>query len=60
MTKRQRESTAKYLYDLSKGVILITVIGPVVSGQFSWTLLFVGLSGTLGFFAWAYWLEGRS
>ena len=30
MNKKQRENTAKYLYDISKGVALVAVIGNIV------------------------------
>jgi len=33
MTDRQRDSTAKFLYDMAKGVGLIAVVGGMVSGQ---------------------------
>jgi hypothetical protein len=29
MTKKQRESVSKYLYDISKGIALLAVIGNV-------------------------------
>lgn len=59
MTAKQRESSAKYLYDLSKGIILLTVVSPMVTGQFSATQLALGIAGTFVFFLWAYWLEGK-
>ena len=36
MSSRQRESTAKFLYDMAKGIGLIAVVGGMVSGQVSW------------------------
>ena len=30
MTKKQRESTAKYLYDISKGIALLAIVGDFV------------------------------
>ena len=58
MTPRQRESAAKFLYDLAKGIALLTVVSPWVRGQESWLVLILGGLGTLGVFLWAYWLEG--
>ena len=58
MTPQQRESAAKFLYDLAKGVALLTVINPWVSGQGAWHTVILGGLGTLGVFLWAYWLEG--
>ena len=36
MTDKQRDSTAKFLYDMAKGIGLIAVVGGMVSGQVSW------------------------
>ena len=58
MTPRQRESAAKFLYDLAKGVALLTVVSPWVRGQESWLVLIFGAVGTLSIFLWAYRLEG--
>lgn len=60
MTHRQRDSTAKYLYDLSKGIGLITVVGPWVTGQGSWLTILIGFTATALLFLWAYWLEGSA
>lgn len=60
MTGKQRESTAKFLYDLSKGVALLTVVSPWVTNQGSWITVVLGLAGAGLLFAWAYWLEGGS
>ncbi len=59
MSNRQRESTAKFLYDMAKGIGLIAVVGGLVSGQASWWSAIMGLIGTITFFLIAYWLEGR-
>ena len=58
MTPRQRESAAKFLYDLAKGVALLTVVSPWVRGQESWLVLIFGVVGTLSIFLWAYRPEG--
>ena len=57
MNDRQRESAAKFLYDLSKGIALLTVVSPWITGQSSWLTVLLGGLATVVFFAWAYWLE---
>lgn len=59
MTERQRDSSAKFLYDLAKGVGLISVVGGSVGGQASGTSVIVGLLGMAILFFGGYWLEGR-
>ena len=59
MTQQQRESTAKYLYDFSKGVGLIAIVGGLVGGQATATSAIVGSIGMIILFLTAYWLEGR-
>ena len=60
MNDQQRESTAKFLYDMAKGIGLIAVVGGLVSGQASWRSVIVGLLATVIFFLSAYRLEERS
>jgi hypothetical protein len=55
---RQRENAAKYLYDISKGIALVTVVGALTTGQWSILTLSLGALATLVFFFWAYWLDG--
>jgi hypothetical protein len=59
MSDRQRGSTAKFLYDMAKGMGLIAVVGVLVSGQATWWSAIMGLIGMSCFFLLAYWLEGR-
>ena len=59
MNDQQRESTAKFLYDMAKGVGLIAVVGGLVGGQASWWSVIMGMIGMSTFFMLAYWLEGR-
>lgn len=59
MNERQRDSVAKFLYDLAKGVLLLTVVSPWVTGQASWLLMVFGSIWGLSFFSWAFWLEGE-
>lgn len=58
MKPRQRENTAKYLYDISKGIVLVTVVGTLVTGQWNFFTLLIGAIAALVFFLWAYWLDG--
>ncbi len=59
MSERQRESVAKFLYDLAKGVLLLTVVSPWVTGQASLPLMVFGSIWGLALFWWAFWLEGE-
>lgn len=58
MNKNQRESTAKYLYDVSKGIALLAVISNMVKGEWDVINLTVGLLAAIGFFFWGYLLDG--
>ena len=59
MNSRQRESTAKFLYDLAKGLALLIVVSPWVTGHGSLLTIVAGAVGTGTLFAWAYWLERK-
>ncbi|MFP4480154.1 MAG: hypothetical protein ACLFOA_04745 [Desulfohalobiaceae bacterium] len=56
---QQRDSTAKYLYDLSKGIALLTVIKPLWEPGVATLPIIFGVTATCLFFSWAYVLEGR-
>jgi len=58
MNKKQRENTAKYLYDISKGVALVAVIGNIVKDQWNISNLIIGLLAAIGFFIWSYVIDG--
>lgn len=60
MTERQRDSTAKFFYNLAKGVGLIAVVGGLVGGQATATSVIVGVLGMVELFLIAYWLEGEA
>ena len=59
MTKKQRESTAKYLYDISKGIALLAVVGNIVQGKWELPSIFLGIATSVLFFIGAYILEGK-
>ncbi len=59
MNDQQRESTAKFLYDMAKGVGLIAVVGGMVGGQATLTSAILGLFAMVELFLWAYWLDGQ-
>jgi len=59
MTDRQRESAAKFLYDMAKGIGLIAVVGGLVSGQASGTSVILGLVVMAELFLFAQWLDGQ-
>lgn len=48
MTQRQRESAAKYCYDLSKVVMTIAGIANLFSGRFDLVNFLLGLVGGIG------------
>ena len=60
MSDRQRENTAKFLYDMAKGVGLIAVVGGLVSGQANWWGVSLGVFVMSGLFFIAYWLDGEA
>jgi len=59
MNDQQRESTAKFLYDMAKGVGLIAAVGGMVSGQTNWLGVMLGSATMMVLFLGAYWLEGQ-
>tara|TARA_Y100000294_G_scaffold170155_1_gene182119 strand:+ start:283 stop:474 length:192 start_codon:yes stop_codon:yes gene_type:complete len=58
VNKRQKESTSKYLHDISKGLAILCVIGNIVQGKWEILTLFFGFLGTIAFFICAFMLEG--
>jgi len=58
LNKKQRQNTVKYLYDISKGVALVVVIGNIVRDKWNITTLCLGLLATLAFFVWGYIIDG--
>ncbi len=58
MNKKQRENTAKYLYDISKGIALVAVVGNIVKDQWNISNLIIGLLAAIGFFIWSYVIDG--
>ena len=59
MNDRQRENTAKFLYDMAKGIGLIAVVGGLVGGQVNWWCVLLGVFVMSGLFFIAYWLDGE-
>ena len=57
MNDQQRESTAKYMYDLSKGVALLAVVRPILEGEIG-PSFFIWIGTVLAFFAWGHFIEG--
>ena len=60
MTNKQKENAAKYLYDMSKGIALVAVIGNIVREQWNISSLIIGLLAAIGFFIWGYIIDGGS
>ena len=59
LNTKQRESAAKYLYDISKGFLLAGVVG-VLAGKIS-ALAFIGHSVIAAYaFIGGFWLERKT
>ena len=58
MNKKQSENTAKYLYDMSKGIALVAVIGNIVREEWNISNVIIGLLAAVGFFIWGYPIDG--
>ena len=59
MNEKQKDHAAGYLYDLSKGVVLLTVIKPVWTGELPALAIILGLLAAAGCFAWGSFIDGR-
>lgn len=59
MNKKQREGFAKYLYDISKGVALLSVIGNLIKEKWDVSVIIIGILTTISLFIWAQILEGE-
>lgn len=57
MNDRQRESIAKYFYDISKGIAILCIVGNIVKVQWAIGSLIFGFIATTAFFVGAYRLE---
>ena len=57
MNSRQRENTAKYLYDFSKIVFTFSVVANAVSKEFSPTAFWLGMLAAVLLFFFAYLLD---
>ena len=58
MNNKQRENTAKYLYDISKVVFTFSVIANAVAKDFNATIFWLGLFVAALLFFFAYILDG--
>jgi len=60
MKKRQSENTAKFLYDISKIVFTLAVLGNIIAkNEFNAVVFFLGIFGAILTFLWAFALDGR-
>lgn len=57
MNKIQKQSVAKYFYDMSKGIALVAVVGSFLQPQWNFTRLFLGSISSLIFFIFGYYTE---
>ncbi len=58
MNTNQRQNTAKYLYDISKGIALVAVVGNIIKDQWNLSNLLFGLFAAIGFFIQGYVIDG--
>lgn len=58
MNKKQRESAAKYLYDISKGIALLAIIGNLLKEKWDIPAMFFGSITAILTFIGAFLLEG--
>lgn len=58
MNKKQRESTAKYLYDISKGIALLSIVGNLLKEKWDIPAIIFGCIAATITFIWAFILEG--
>jgi hypothetical protein len=59
LNDQQRDSTAKYLNDLSKGIALLSVIKSLWEPGAAVLPIMFGMTAPCLFFSWGYVLEGR-
>ena len=58
MNKKQREGAAKYLYDISKGISIVAIVGNFTRETWDFFNIIAGGSATIVFFIWAHILQG--
>lgn len=59
MNEKQKDHAAGYLYDLSKGVALLTVINPLWTGELPALAITLGFIAAIAFFAWGSFIDRR-
>lgn len=58
MNTYQKKSTAKYMYDISKGIAILAIVGNIIEGKIGIWDIIISLVVVLIFFISAYILEG--
>jgi hypothetical protein len=58
VTTRQRESTAKYCYDLSKIVLTVAVVTNAFSGHYDTVNFWAGIAVGVVFYTFGFMLDG--
>ena len=60
MTRKQRNGSARYLYDLSKVLFATTMIGNLLAGlHFDVVIFVLGAMGASASFYWAFTLDAE-
>ena len=57
MNIKQRENAAKYFYDISKGILLMVVVGNFIDQKINLNMIILGSFAALFFFGWALRLD---
>ncbi len=60
MNKKQRESAAKYLYDISKGIALLSIVGNLLKERWDIPAIIFGCIAATITFIGAFILEGEN
>ncbi len=58
MNKKQRESISKYLYDISKGIVLLAIVGNLIKEKWDFPAIIFGSIATFLTFICAFIIEG--
>ena len=60
MNKKQRDNTAKYFYDISKGILLLVVVRNFIIEEINLTMLILGSLAAIGFYIWALIIDNNN
>jgi hypothetical protein len=58
MNTKQKENTAKYLYDVSNGILIMVIVSSLLNRDLSLARVTLGGLSAIFFFLWAYKIDG--